>query len=217
MWCEAFAIGVAFGVKLFVMFENDTIGNCVSKHVLSFLWVQQLFSIVLIRFHVCLIRFPLALTMTSCVWNCSCMIFVRFSLCFIGFLMILRCFEVFGCVFEVFWGVWRCAQVSDLYSFSYVSIDLRCRDPVWALYNTKKEVGCAPPPSIPPHLPSASSSVVLGARAPNGVLVLSSSIVPGARSPNGMFNWNTMHLTIVKRDWVVPKHLADCAESTENI
>ena len=117
MWCEAFAIGVAFGVKLFVMFENDTIGNCVSKHVLRFLWVQQWFSIVLIRFHVCLIRFPLALTMTSCVWNCSCMIFRRFSLCFIRFLMILRCFEVFGCVFEVFWGVWRCAQVSDVYSF----------------------------------------------------------------------------------------------------
>ena len=86
--------------------------------------------------------------------------------------------------------------MSDLYSFSYVSIDLRCCDPVWALYNTKKEVGCAPAPPHRLHSTSstkrdamhASSSVVPGARAPNGMLLLISSVVPGARAPNGVFN-----------------------------
>ena len=40
---------------------------------------------------------------------------------------------------------WLSLIFHGFYCFSYVSIDLRCCDPVWALYNIKKEVGWAPP------------------------------------------------------------------------
>ena len=120
--------------------------------------------------------------------KCFGICFRWFSLYFIRIWCVLMCFEVFGLAFDVFWGVLRCARATVFYCFSYVSIDLRCCDPVWALYNIKEEVGSAfsPCDSWGLRAPKYGFQHCTGCPcAKRWRDVAAFSIVPGAHVPNG--------------------------------